>query len=122
GEPEGGWPHGDPELQVGEDEPSLLGDDAAGFEGAPATLGLAIGEGTASLLDAEGGAEGVGDDEALGIEELPDSEEDRGAEGLADPAGQQVDEAALPPLDQACDGDDEPIDVGIRPELGEQEP
>ncbi|MBW2525723.1 MAG: hypothetical protein JRI23_16185 [Deltaproteobacteria bacterium] len=78
---------------------------------APPTLGLTLPERSESLLGSDDDR-GCGDDESLGIEELPDGREQTDADGLDDPGAEQVDAGRLPALDGDED-DGEEIDLGI---------
>lgn len=100
----------------GEQEPSVIGDDATGLEALPATLGLSIEESSPSLLGPDADQLGIGGEEVLGIAPIPLEEDDGGLEGLPDPlAEQMVDTDAFPELDGSDDDDDDlnEIDVGI---------
>ena len=99
------------ELHDTHDEPSALDDDATGIADAPSTLGLSLTDRTESLLGTDGDL-GCGDDEALGISELPEDDDPSDAEGLDDPGGSQVNTRHLPVLETNDDGDEE-IDVGL---------
>jgi hypothetical protein len=85
------------------EEPTALGDDAAGLEGVAVAEGIQLDEGGPSLIGAD--AEGLdGDDEDLGVDGASESD-DGGAEGVVDPADEKVDE--LPPMDGASDEHDD---------------
>jgi len=106
---------GDVGLEIGRlAEPSVLGDDATGLGDAPSswTLGLAVDEHCESLVErAQPELGSAGEDADTGIEPLDDDSERTDAEGLDDPAGEQLDAAELPELDVG--GDDDEIEVGI---------
>ena len=103
-------------LDGGLEEPTALGDDAAGFAGSSGDEGLALTEGEPSFLGAE---ELLSDDEETALDEgLALGDDDGGIEGLDAPAEEAIDE--LPPLDgQRDDEDDEDVvDDAIERELG----
>ncbi len=115
----------DPLITTAAEEPSALGDDAAGLDGVPAADGIQLDEGGPSLIGAD--ADGPErDDDDLGLDG-PSEDDDGGAEGVVDPADERVDE--LPPLDghedeNDDDGDDErghehePLPVPSRQQSG----
>jgi len=105
-------------------EPSVLGDDAAGCDDAPPTLGLHIDERAESLLDrADPDLGSAGEDVETGLEPLPANTDRTDAEGLDDPKGESLSAEELPTLDVG--GDDEEVEVGIElpaPEPSSPEP
>jgi hypothetical protein len=103
----------DIELSTTETEPSAIGDDTTGLNDQATSDGVAIDEGTASLLD-EGDQPMTfeGDDE-LGIDPIPAEVDDGGLEGLDDHGQDVVDEADFPPLDGDEEDGDAEIDIGI---------
>ncbi len=100
------------ELSTTEHEPTAVDDDATGLDDRASSDGVAIDEGSASLLDGDDQPVTFEGDDELGIDPIPSEVEDGGLEGLDDRGEEGIDEAGFPPLDGDEQGTDEGIDIG----------
>lgn len=103
-------------LSTTEGEPSAIGDDATGLDGASTSEGVHVHETEGSLIDPGDDPDSLdfeGDD-SLGIDPIPREVDDGGLEGVDDPGSDRIEDDAFPPLDgDEEDNDATEIDLGI---------